>query len=703
MKIFKLVILLLLSVITLLSSVVTNGGNLSKGRNAKSEGTFFIKAPELKRIKTVWEKKHGNDYKTLAQIVSTAKNCIDTPIEFPLRGGQHQQWYQCEKCETRLKRLSPKQHQCPICKKIYSGFPYDDYYFAVIHNRNFRNMLYCAKAYIITRDKRFAEFVKKILIGYAERYKKYPHHNSRTPSGRKYSKSGAHIYEQTLSEASIGTTKIAPAYDMVRNSEVFTAQDRKFIKDNLILPMLCNIDKNKAGKTNWQSWHNAAMITLGVAFEEPKWVKKGINDTKNGFRSQMKISITDDGLWYEGSMAYHYYALAALVYAAQAAECVNINLWHSPELIKMVKLPALYEMPDGTQPRFNDSVKNRSKFSSFIGESAWAALKDPQLISILPENPSWDSIRYGRDLNAFADRKKIKLSSSLLKKTGHAILRRDGAKGLVAAFSFAPYRGFHSHFDIMSFVLFGYSKELGVDPGRAISQAYRLPIHKFWYKGTISHNAVLVDFKAQKGATNSELLFFKNNADYAAVAAKTSTAYPGINQTRLLSLTNDYLLVIDILKADKPSTFSWVYHNEGQKVSANTNMKIADITKLGSGFNYIRDARKGVKENLAKFKFTDDKVNLLLYVAAHGKLKLLTGNGPKGRVTERVPMAIVSNVDKRLKITFAAVLEPLKYGEDKKINNVELEEKAGSIIIKVSHNNGKDIFQYDGGKEFSLE
>ena len=41
--------------------------------------------------------------------------------------------------------------------------------------------------------------------------------------------------------------------------------------------------------------------------------------------------------------------------------------------------------------------------------------------------------------------------------------------------------------------MFCHGRELGVDPGRARSQAYRLPIHTGWYKATVGHNAVLVD------------------------------------------------------------------------------------------------------------------------------------------------------------------------------------------------------------------
>jgi len=81
---------------------------------------------------------------------------------------------------------------------------------------------------------------------------------------------------------------------------------------------------------------------------------------------------------------------------------------------------------------------------------------------------------------------------------GHAILRTRGPAQLTAALTFGPYGGFHGHYDKLSFVFFGFGRELAVDPGRARSQAYRLPIHRNWYKATIAHNAVLVDGKSQK-------------------------------------------------------------------------------------------------------------------------------------------------------------------------------------------------------------
>jgi hypothetical protein len=80
-------------------------------------------------------------------------------------------------------------------------------------------------------------------------------------------------------------------------------------------------------------------------------------------------------------------------------------------------------------------------------------------------------------------------------------------------------------------VLFGQGRELGVDPGRARSQAYRLPIHSRWYKATLSHNTVLVDRKSQAPAAG-QLECFAANDRYGAVEAQAIDRTHRIGQSR---------------------------------------------------------------------------------------------------------------------------------------------------------------------------
>jgi oligo-alginate lyase len=112
--------------------------------------------------------------------------------------------------------------------------------------------------------------------------------------------------------------------------------------------------------------------------------------------------------------------------------------------------------------------------------------------------------------------------------------------------TFGSYGGSHGHYDKISFVFFGHGQELPIDLGRAKNQAYRLHIHKNWYKATISHNNVLVDGQSQQPA-KGQVKFFQKSHTHATIGAIFEEAYPGVKHTRTLSIYEDFLLLIDQL------------------------------------------------------------------------------------------------------------------------------------------------------------
>ena len=84
-------------------------------------------------------------------------------------------------------------------------------------------------------------------------------------------KSGGHLFEQTLNESVAVSKKIVPAYDLV--FDTLSQDDRRAINEKLIRPMLENIARNKSGKNNWQTWHNAAFIWGGAILGEAEWIE----------------------------------------------------------------------------------------------------------------------------------------------------------------------------------------------------------------------------------------------------------------------------------------------------------------------------------------------------------------------------------------------------------------------------------------------
>ncbi len=358
---------------SMLSAAILTAANADQ--TARKHPFIAANAPEIARIRAAFASKSPE--KALVDSYITQTDAfIDRPISFPPRGGQHNQWYQCQTCELALKIIDETHHKCSKCGKTYTGHPYDDVIFSKIHSRNLNHALTAAWAYAISENPKYARYAAKTLLGYADRYSKYPYHSASLETKSTWgARAGGHLYEQTLTEASALATQIAPAYDLI--AETLTPAQQDHIQKGLLLPMLTSIDRNKAGKSNWQSWHNAAIIAAGALVNDPQWTEKALNDPKNGFHQQMKISVSEEGMWYENSWGYHFYTLKALLLTAEYARRLDIDIWSDPTLKKMFTLPVNYTMADGSLPRFGDDVRSRASGAAPYVEFAYAATKDP--------------------------------------------------------------------------------------------------------------------------------------------------------------------------------------------------------------------------------------------------------------------------------------------------------------------------------------
>ena len=375
---------------------------------------------ELGRLKAAYAGR-GREQEAVARVIVAAGGQLGRPVVFPPRGGQHNQWYQCDKCQIGLKTVDATHHQCPRCKTVYSGEPYDDVLFARVHNRNLRAMSDAAWAYAITGEEKYAALAAQVLVGYASRYKTYPYHDSGAKTGKQAAKSGGHLFEQTLNEASALAEDIAPAYDLIHGSKSLSAEDHRVIREGLLRPMLENIAKHKTGKSNWQTWHNAAMLWGGAVLGDVAWVRTAIEDPANGFLFQMRASVSEDGMWYENSWGYHFYTLGAMVKIVEGARRLGIDLWRHPVLKRMFIVPVEYAMPDGSLPRFGDDVQTTVSQASRMLEFAYHAYRDPAMLPFLPRQPSWESVMLGRAVTP--PPQPGPQASKLFPSAGHAILR----------------------------------------------------------------------------------------------------------------------------------------------------------------------------------------------------------------------------------------------------------------------------------------
>lgn len=639
---------------------------------------------ELARLRQAY-RNGGPDRLPVASMVDRAEEGLRRPVEFPPRGGQHNQWYQCEACQIALKTVDATHHECPRCGNVYTGEPYDDVVFSRVHGDNLRRMVCAAWAYAVTGESEFASFARDVLIGYAERYEAYPYHSASRREDEWTVKSGGYLYEQTLNESACMTSQIAPAYDLIHDAPILTDTDHERIRDGLLLPMLENIDQNKAGKSNWQTWHNAGILWGGAVLRDETWIEKAISDPENGFFHQMDISVTGEGMWYENSWGYHFYTLSAMVEITEGARRLGIDLWSHPVLKKMFTVPLRYAMPDGSLPRFGDDVRSSVASGRRHLELAYHAYGDDSMLPYLSPEPTWDTVMLGR--SAASTGSPSSMGSEVLDGAGHAILRTNGEAGLASVMTFGPYGGFHGHFDKLSFVLFGLGEELGVDPGRAASQAYRLPIHRDWYKATFSHNTVLVDRKSQEPA-QGYLELFATSERYAAAQAGCDEAYPGVKQRRLLLLTPTYLLAVDTLDADEARRFDWVYHSRGMDAVCDQVQDNVQSDDAFPGFEYLQNVRSGVTGDTVRVRFRGDPVSTCLTIVGEPGTTVLVGDGPGASVEERVPLTMVSRCGTQGR--FVSVLEPVRDGRPQ-VSDLRVDDPDGGVRIQVTRGDAEDV------------
>lgn len=629
----------------------------------------------------------------LHRIVDAARARLGKAIEFPPRGGQHNQWYQCDACQRALITVDDTHHRCPGCAKVYTGPPYDDVVFSRRHSDNLRRAREAAWAFALTGESAFAADAAAILLGYADRYESYPYHsNAADPSRR--SDSGGHLKEQTLSEASLLVGDIAPALDLIWPA--LDMAQREHALDHLVRPMVVNIAKCRRGKSNWQSWHNAAMFSAGVLLGDADWLTRSVLDPKHGFLFQMEASVSADGMWYENSFGYHNYTLAALCAHADAARLAGVDLFAHPDLRAMCALPARYVMANGRLPRLGDDVDSSPQSAAPSLEAAFAATGDARLAVVLSAEPSFESIRFSRDLGRpEADRV---LGSEVLRASGHAILRRGGAARTSALMTFAPFGGFHDHFDRLSFVWFAFGNERGVDPGRAKSQAYRLPIHGGWYRATLAHNTVVVDGRPQR-ENGGELLGFVDAEDFVAVAARTNDAYPGVEHARCLCLTDEYLLVLDRLSSASEHRFDWIYHDRGPdlRCALAVDEVAGEVGLLGEEF--VEWLARGETATGALIEFGGGKVTTTLRVAAGGATRLRLGTGPLQSVDDRAPFVALER--RGTAVTFACVLQAGAVDHPTDITGMECRDEDGVMVVAVLRGASRESWRWDGGGGFA--
>ncbi|MBZ4188733.1 heparinase II/III domain-containing protein [Niabella beijingensis] len=497
------------------------------------------------------------------------------------------------------------------------------------HKKNYNSILSCGIAYQITQDKKYALYVKELLLEYARQYRSWPLHPARKPG-----QEPGRIFWQSLNDF-VWQVNVIQGYDMVY--EALPEQDREKIETGLFLPILKFFTVD-CGKTfdkihNHGTWALAAVGLTGYVLNKPEYVKKALNgsrgDRRSGYWAQLDQLFSPDGYYAEGPY-YQRYALFPFVMLAKAIHNYQPELrvfeYRGNILSKAIATALQTTYTSGLFFPVNDAIKDKSFESSEIVYAvniAYADMTpDPSLLDVAQRQNDITVSDAGLKVSAaIAAGKAVPFRYASLwlrdgqdgKKGGLGILRSGSNNDQQCLVLKATSQGMgHGHFDRLNLLYYDKGNEVFYDYGAARYLNIEtkggggyLPENESWAKQTVAHNTLVIDQHSdfngdakQAEMHHPELFYFQNDSSGIQVmSADEPHAYPGVQLNRTLALVpvpgTERPLVADVFKAtsagqhrfDLPFWYQGDMVNTSFPVHANTTA----LHPLGtaSGYQHI--------------------------------------------------------------------------------------------------------------------
>ena len=482
---------------------------------------YFFSEEDLGSIRKNATVSWGTDM--VASYEKTFRQRRKYSLSVPQSEGGYGHDYYCPECNVELTFAfaSPHAHVCPQCERTYSGGVYDMAWISEVHNRNLDYLTACMYLYIIKRDREYATAIAFMLDDYAEHWSGWAEHSAFNDAN-----SAGRMFAQSLDEAK-WFCDAAMIYKTVEREIPVSVRSK--IKNKLFLPA-ADMFKDRKHLTNWQTWHNAAIACIGVATGEKDLVDYALETPIYGYKAILASNLYSDGWWSEGSVSYHFYALQAMLKTAEAARCMEINLY-GDDLRRMFETPMNSVYSDLSLVTHNDGWTGATltSYARYYNLAYLRYGRPETFASVLAR--CWNtSGRKGAENLLNPD--DIPYTGSASQKScafndmGFAILHKNEWSVVM---KYGPHGGGHGHPDKLSITLHDGGQEILPDFG---SPAYSVPAFQGWYKNTLSHNTVTVDGKNQAEATG-ELVDFNDSA----IKAKVSSAYQGVEMARSVTLS----------------------------------------------------------------------------------------------------------------------------------------------------------------------
>jgi hypothetical protein len=467
----------------------------------------------------------------------------------------------------------------PVPKDPGGGYTHEQ------HKRNFRAIYQGGQLYRITGDERYRDYVRDMLLEYAELYPTLSDHPERHDqySGR--------IFWQVLNDA-MWLVHAVQGYGDIRDT--LSAAERQKIDDDVFRRAAHFLSEESANTFdrihNHATWATAGVGMTGYLLGDEDMVERALMGSNKsgeaGFLRQTELLFSPDGYYTEGPYYQRFALLPFLVFA----DAIERN---EPErrifehrdgiLLKALRTTVQLSYRGNFFP-FNDAMRDKSLRTAELYEGvaiAYGQTRDPALLSIADFQGRTvltpNGALVARDL-ANGKAEPFPFHSLLLSdgpegdQGAVAVLRQgmanaEGEPATVLIAKNSSQGMGHGHFDKLAWQFYDNGNEIVRDYGAArflnIEAKHGgryLPENETWAKSTVAHNALVVD-EASHFDGNVDLadanwprqLYFSDEVGLQVTSGEIGSAYPGVLMRRTLLMPTipglEEPLVIDLVHA----------------------------------------------------------------------------------------------------------------------------------------------------------
>ncbi len=567
-----------------------------------------------------WAKRIARDMRQ--EVERTRRQFVHPPLG--LTGWWHH--YYCAKDAHRLTfdPDKPTEHVCPACGAVYSGPPYDDCWRSQVHATICRAVQYAAVLYRLTNEDTYLDYVRDILLWYADHYTDFEVHGEHAGKGR--------IRSQSLDEATQLVTLAQACWDAW---PALSQADRERILNGYFVPDARFIHAQTGAIHNIHSWHNAAVGLVGMLAGDASLIEQAV-DGPFGLKQQIAKGTREDGFWYEGSVGYHFYTIRSLEPLYLAARARGLDLSGTEKFERMYRAPLRMAFPNGELPANNDGWPgtNLSGMTPYyeVAAGLWPQSDLPAYLATLYGSRSrtgLDALLYGPA--PLPPAKPLGADSVLFEDSGIAILRNAAAN---AYLKFGPYGGGHDHRDRLNLIVFAHGRVVIPDIG---TSGYGIGLNR-WFRSPAAHNLLVVDGGVQ-APCSGELLAYAADRVHAAAGP----AYRGVKIERELHLDDEALADHVTARADAEHTYDLFYHVRGTLAKCSVPLAPAEPFTQGVGYDMLQTPRRGRVDGTVRLEFTlrDGPGRLVLACRSETPFEVYTGTCPDNPADQQMAFVMV--------------------------------------------------------------